>query len=111
MREFSGGTALMICIRARLKSCPDTKHFSKLARNRLTRTLVLQSFIAPFITGYSCLPTNIAFGNLRFSPAHLPPVCSQAAEFAKPGSHPNTSALISYNEASDGFGEIECHTW
>ena len=23
---------------ARLKSCPDTKHFSKLARNRLTRT-------------------------------------------------------------------------
>src|SRR5580704_14534631 len=30
---------------ARLKSCPDTKHFSKLARNRLTRTLVLQSSI------------------------------------------------------------------
>jgi hypothetical protein len=32
---------------ARLKSCPDTKHFLKLARNRPTRTLVLQSSIAP----------------------------------------------------------------
>ena len=32
---------------ARLKSCPDTKRFSKLARNRLTRTLVLQSSIKP----------------------------------------------------------------
>src|SRR5580658_436932 len=31
---------------ARLKSCADTKHFSKLARNRLTRKLVLQSSIA-----------------------------------------------------------------
>jgi hypothetical protein len=30
---------------ARLKSCPDTKHFSKMARNRLIRTLVLQSSI------------------------------------------------------------------
>ena len=28
-----------------LKSCPDTKHFSKLALNRLTWTLVLQSSI------------------------------------------------------------------
>jgi hypothetical protein len=30
---------------ARLKSCPDTKRFPKLARNRLTRPLVLQSSI------------------------------------------------------------------
>jgi hypothetical protein len=36
LRPFSAG----------LKSCPDTKYFSKLARNRLTRTLVLQSSIA-----------------------------------------------------------------
>jgi hypothetical protein len=32
---------------ARLKSCPDTKHFSKMARNRLIRALVLQSSIKP----------------------------------------------------------------
>src|ERR1700730_7010229 len=37
-------------ISARLKSCPDTKHFSKLARNRLTWTLVLQSSIKPSST-------------------------------------------------------------
>jgi hypothetical protein len=38
---------LLALFSARLKSCPDTKHFAKLARNRLTRTLVLQSSIKP----------------------------------------------------------------
>jgi hypothetical protein len=44
----AGAKALvLLSFSARLKSCPDTKHFSKLARNRLIRALVLQSSIKP----------------------------------------------------------------
>jgi hypothetical protein len=41
---------------ARLKSCPDTKRFLKLARNRLIRTLVLQASIKLCYLGSTSLP-------------------------------------------------------
>jgi hypothetical protein len=51
--EFSRDSKAFVLMdfMARLKSCPDTKHFSKLARNRLTWTLVLQSSITPLELG------------------------------------------------------------
>ena len=64
--------SLFAAFTARLKSCPDTKRFLILARNRLTQTLVLQAPIAGEV-GFQDL--QVAMNDHKDVPQGLKPSC------------------------------------